>query len=97
MIIIYAILIAIIITILRRQLRVLACYALLLVMLYMLWRIAPDLGLAQRWVLSLYGGVLLSIIIGPWLAYRLIVAWHVNQDRRRAHERVDQEQDRRLP
>ena len=97
MLILYAILIALILLILQRPIKRLLAYAGLGLMLYGLWRVAPWLGVAQRAVLGFYGMLVLGVPVSIWLMWRIVVAWHVNQDRRRGHEKVDQDHDRRMP
>lgn len=76
------------VTVLAWAVAIAACYALL--------RAAPALGVSSGWLSTMYGGVILGIVGGVLLGWRIVVNWLVNADRAREHERVDSNQDKRL-
>lgn len=78
-----------------RQLVAVAGWALLLCLLALLWRASPALGLSGATLGTFYGAAVAGFAVGVLVALKPIINLLVEGDRKRGHERVDQEMDKR--
>lgn len=78
-----------------RQLVAVAGWALLLCLLALLWRASPALGLSGATLGTFYGAGIAGFVVGVLIALKPIINLLVEGDRKRGHERIDQDHDRR--
>lgn len=78
-----------------RQLLTVAAWCALLLVLWLLIRAAPAIGVSSGWLMTSYGAGVVGFLAGGALALRPIINWLVESDYRRAIERARQDADRR--
>lgn len=81
----------------KRQILTLATWTVLLCVLALFVRAAPSLGLSSGWLGTFYGAIGAGLVVSLLTLRVIDIRYLINSDRRRAHDRVDQEHDKRMP